>query len=259
LSDATSRRATRARHDALVGLLREGVGSVEALSTRVGVSPSTVRRDLGRLEREGRIARTYGGALVRDGFHERSFGESEQLAQQAKAAIAATAVELAPEHGTVFLDAGTTCLALARLLAERGPVTVVTRGLEAALLLARAPEVTVVLLGGEVQPLSHGVVGPLSSLALDRLAFDTAFLGADAVDPGRGLGEPTDREIYVKEQAASRSDAVALLADGSKLGPARLPAWLPLDPAWTLVTDASAPAEAVAVIEAAGVRVVTAG
>jgi DeoR/GlpR family transcriptional regulator of sugar metabolism len=258
-SDATSRRATRARHDALVALLREGVASVEALSARVGVSPSTVRRDLGRLEREGRIARTYGGALVRDDFHERSFGESERINQQAKAAIAATAAGMLPAGGTVFLDAGTTCLALARVLVDRGPVTVVTRGLEAALLLSRAPEVTVVLVGGEVRPLSHGVVGPLSSLALDRLAFDVAFLGTDAVDPDRGLGEPTNRETYVKEQAAGRSEAVVLLADGSKLGPARLPAWLPLDPAWTLVTDASAPGDAVDAIRAAGVRVVTAG
>jgi DeoR/GlpR family transcriptional regulator of sugar metabolism len=259
VSDVTSRRATRARHDALVALLREGVASVEALSAHVGVSPSTVRRDLGRLEREGRIARTYGGALVREGFHERSFGESEQINQQAKAAIAATAAGMLPGGGTVFLDAGTTCLALARLLVDRGPLTVVTRGLEAALLLSRAPEVTVVLVGGEVRPLSHGVVGPLSSLALDRLAFDVAFLGADAVDPGRGLGEPTDRETHVKEQAASRSEAVVLLVDGSKLGPARLPAWLPLDPAWTLVTDSSAPVDGVDAIRAAGVRVVTVG
>lgn len=259
MSDATSRRATRERHDALVALVREGVGSVDALSARVGVSASTVRRDLGRLEREGRIARTYGGALVRDGFHERSFSESAEINQQAKAAIAASAAGMVPVGGTVFLDAGTTCLALARLLADRGPLTVVTRGLEAALLLARAPEVRVVLLGGEVQPLSHGLVGPLSSLGLDRLAFDVAFLGADAVDPSRGLGEPTDRETYVKEQAAGRSDTVVLLADTTKLGPAQLPAWLPLDPAWTVVTDASAPAEVVEALAATGVQVVTAG
>jgi DeoR/GlpR family transcriptional regulator of sugar metabolism len=255
MSDATSRRATRQRHDALVALLQDGVDGVEALARRVDVSPSTVRRDLARLQREGRIARTYGGALVRDTFTEKSFGESAHLHMDAKRAIAREAVGLVPAGGTVFLDAGTTCLALARLLADRGPLTVVTRGLEAALLLVRAPELAVVVLGGDVRPLSHGVVGPLSSLALDRVAFDVAFLGADAVDPERGIGEPTTDETYVKERAAARAADVVLLADGSKLAPASLAAWLPIEAAWTVVTDASAPEESVSRLRERGAAV----
>lgn len=258
VSGATPRRATRARHDALVVLLREGVDSVETLAERVGVSPSTVRRDLTSLQREGRIARTYGGAMVRDGFHERSFRESSLIDRQAKAAIAATAAELVPHGARVFLDAGTTCLALARVLAERGPLKVATRGLEAALLLTRVPDVEVVLVGGQVQPLSHGMVGPLAAMVLDRLAFDVAFLGADVVDPVKGLGEPTVDETYVKERAAGRATDVYLLADASKLGPANVDAWIPLDPAWTLVTDAAATPDIVTAFEARGLRVLVA-
>jgi DeoR/GlpR family transcriptional regulator of sugar metabolism len=258
-SGVTQRRATRVRHDALVVLLRDGVESVETLAERVGVSASTVRRDLSTLQREGRIARTYGGAMVREGFHERSFSESSQIGRQAKAAIATAAADMVPDAATVFLDAGTTCLALARLLADRGPMTVATRGLEAAALLTRAPDVDVVLVGGQVQPLSHGVVGPLAAMVLDRLSFDVAFLGADAVDPVKGLGEPTTEETYVKEKAAGRATEVVLLADASKLGPAQVPAWIPLDPAWRLVTDAAAAAETIAAFEQRGVQVVTAG
>jgi DeoR/GlpR family transcriptional regulator of sugar metabolism len=256
---ATPRRATRARHDALVVLLREGVDSVETLAERVGVSPSTVRRDLTSLQREGRIARTYGGAMVRDSFHERSFSESSLIDRQAKATIAATAADLLHPGATVFLDAGTTCLALARVLAERGPLKVATRGLESALLLTRAPDVEVVLVGGRVQPLSHGLVGPLASMVLDRLAFDIAFLGADVVDPVKGLGEPTVDETYVKERAAGRATDVVLLADASKLGPAKVDAWIPLDPAWTLVTDTAANSDTITAFEARGLRVLVAG
>lgn len=255
---ATPRRATRARHDALVALLREGVGSVETLAERVGVSPSTVRRDLTSLQREGRIARTYGGAMVREGFHERSFTESSLIDRRAKAAIAATAADLVPAGASVFIDAGTTCLAVARVLAERGPLKVATRGLEAAMLLTRVPDVDILLVGGHVQPLSHGVVGPLAAMVLDRLAFDVALLGADVVDPARGLGEPTVEETYVKERAAARATDVVLLADASKLGPAQVDAWIPLDPAWTLVTDPAANAETVAAFEGRGLRVLIA-
>ena len=253
--DSTVRRATRERHDAMVSLVRDGVDDVEALSDRLRVSPSTIRRDLSQLQRQGRIARTYGGALVPDVFHERPFAESQRLNPGAKAAIAAVAAELVPPEGTVFLDAGTTCLALARLLVGRGPLTVVTRGLEAAGLLARAPEVDVVIVGGRVQPLSHGVIGPLASMALERFRFDLALLGADAVDGSRGLGEPTVEETWVKEQAAARAEQVAVLADSSKFDQ-HAPAWLPIEAPWVVVTDA-APRDAVDQMEARGVRVRT--
>jgi DeoR/GlpR family transcriptional regulator of sugar metabolism len=49
----------------------------------------------------------------------------------------------------------------------------------------------VTVVGGTVRPLSHGLVGPLADLTFARMAFDAAFLGADAVDPAQGLGEPT--------------------------------------------------------------------
>ncbi len=254
----TARRATQERHAVLVRLIEQGVSGVETLAGEVGVSPSTVRRDLTRLERDGRIARTYGGALVRERFQERSFTESEQLHQAAKARIAQVAVDVLPEVATVFLDAGSTCLSVARLLVDRGPRTVFTRGLEAAVLLARAPDVDVVVLGGHVRPLSHGLVGPLTTLALDRTSFDVAFLGADAVDPLRGLGEPTHEETLVKERAAARAVRVMLLADATKLRPAALTAWLPLEPSWTLVTEASADPGVLSVLGARGVRVLTA-
>lgn len=248
------RRATRARLDAMVALVREGEDGVDVLSERLGVSASTVRRDLARLQREGRLARTYGGALVRDVFHERSFVESERLNRRAKSAIAAAAVDLVPAEGTVFVDAGTTCLALAQLLVARGPLTVVTRGLESALALSRAGNVDVVIVGGRVQPLSHGVIGPLSALALERYHFDVAFLGADAVDSVRGLGEPTVDETWIKERAAAVADRVVLLADSSKLEQ-RAPAWVPIEASWTVVMDAAAPDATVDDLRERGVHV----
>ncbi len=239
-------------------LLRSGTDGVETLADRVGVSTSTVRRDLARLQREGRIARTYGGAMVRDVFHERSFGESAQLFAGAKAAIATAAAELVPAEASVFVDAGTTCLALARVLAERGPLTVATRGLESALLLARAPGLRVIMVGGQVQPLSHGVAGALSEVALGRLAFDIAFLGADTLHPERGLGEPTVEETYVKELVAGRSGRVVVLADSSKFVPANTPAWTHLGGQWSVLTDEHVDPATVAQFGQRGVSVVRA-
>lgn len=259
MAETRRRRSTEERHETLVTLLRGGIAGVEALAERVGVSASTVRRDLTQLQQDGRIARTYGGALVREVFHERSFGESAQLFAEAKAAIATAAAELVPAEASVFVDAGTTCLALARVLAGRGPVTVTTRGLEAALLLARSPGPRVVMVGGQVQPLSHGVAGALSEVALGRLGFDVAFLGADTLHPEKGLGEPTVEETYVKELIAGRSGRVVVLADSSKFVPANAPAWTQLAGEWSVLTDGAVDATTVARFGRRGVSVVPVG
>lgn len=233
-----ARAGTRARHATLLQLLREGVTSVEELSERSGVSASTVRRDLARLRADGEVARTYGGAMVTP-FHERSVGDSARHRTEAKTAIARLAVPLVPAGGRIFVDAGTTCGALARLVAadpSLGPLTVVTRGLETAVALADAEHVELHLLGGRLRRLSHGVVGPLATLALDRMAFDVAFLGADAVDVARGVGEPTVEETMLKEQVAAVARRTVVLADASKAG-AVAPSWTRMPAPWTLVTE----------------------
>jgi DeoR/GlpR family transcriptional regulator of sugar metabolism len=240
---STTRSATRARHAALLRLVRDGVTSVEDLSSRTGVSASTVRRDLARLREEGAVARTYGGALPAAPFHERSVGDSARVRVEAKQGIARAALPLVPSGGRIFLDAGTTCGALARLVAADvalGPLTVVTRGLETALVLADAEHVELELLGGRLRRLSHGLVGPLASLALDRMAFDVAFLGADAVDVRRGVGEPTVEETSLKEQVAGIARRSVVLADATKLD-AAAPAWTRMPGPWTFVTDETTP------------------
>ncbi len=240
---SSPRAATKARHASLLALLRDGSTSVEELSEQVGVSESTVRRDLERLRAEGAVARTYGGAMVTAPFHERSISESASQNHAAKVAIARAALAMVPTEGLVFLDAGTTCGELARLLVdsgahrEHGLLTVATRGLETAVALADAEHIDVIMLGGRLRRMSHGLVGPLVDLAIERLAFDVAFLGADVIDPDRGVGEPTLEETSVKELVAARSGRTVVLADRTKLTAPPTPAWTRLDRGWTLVTD----------------------
>ncbi len=268
-----ARHGTRVRQEALLALLRDGATRVEELAGALEVSPSTVRRDLARLTEERRVARTYGGAVVPEAFQERPVGESARLRTRAKADIAAAALTLVPPAGALFVDAGTTCAALARRLARgsagaadgpgdeglaqsAGPVA--TRGLETAAALAESPALEVILLGGSLRRLSHGLVGPLADLALDRMSFAVAFLGADAVDPRRGVGEPTVEETVVKERVAAHAERVVVLADSTKLEVGATPAWTCLPGGWTLVTDADAPEDLERRCEAAGVSLLRA-
>lgn len=232
------RKGTRDRHERLLALVRSGKTNVHDLSGQLGISASTVRRDLARLDKTGALTRTYGGATTGGTFRERDLSERLDVEREAKAAIGARAVELVPAGGTIFLDAGSTCAQLARHLPGRGRLTVLTRGLEAALQLAGETDLEVIIIGGRVAQKSHGLVGPLTDYALNRCMADVAFLAVDALDPLDGVGEPTLAEAQVKETAARRARRVVVLADATKLARGTVPAWAPLPEGWTLITNA---------------------
>ncbi|MBC7596630.1 MAG: DeoR/GlpR transcriptional regulator [Kineosporiaceae bacterium] len=230
-------RGTRERHERLLTLIQSGHTSVHVLAKEFGVSSSTVRRDLARLNETGAITRTYGGATFGMPFRERDLRERLTVEVQAKAAIGRVAAKLVPDRGIIFVDAGSTCGQLAEHLTGRAGLTVLTRGMEIAAQLAGSAELELVIIGGGVARKSHGLVGPLAELALQRYMVDVAFLGVDALDPVNGVGEPTLSEAYVKEQAALRARKVVVLADATKLTRGTMPAWAPLPHGWTLITN----------------------
>lgn len=251
------RRTTYQRQEEIRELVRSGVRRVDDIVGILGVSPSTVRRDLMYLENEGKVTRTLGGALPGLHFRERALAERESVAVAAKTRIGAAAARLLPHDvTTVFVDAGSSCAQVLPHLRALGPLTVITRGLEIALALADDPSMDVIVLGGRVYQKSHGLAGALTSHSIERLYVDVAFLGCDAVHPTHGVGEPTLDEASTKELIASRAGATVVLAHAEKLGYPQ-PAWAPLPPGWTLVTDEES-LEVLAPFVEAGVQVITA-
>jgi DeoR/GlpR family transcriptional regulator of sugar metabolism len=239
-SKALLRRSTRERHDELLRLLSEGTTKVDDLASALSVSVSTVRRDLGRLAKDHRLARTYGGAVLATPFQE-PVQSSPPLRRRATS-IAERALELLPDTGAIFIDAGAMCMALAQRLADTcsEQVLLVTRDLHTAALLADSLRTEVVILGGTVRPATHDLVGPATDLTLEKLSFSAAFLGADSVDPSRGVGSATLEEAILKERVVSRADRTVVLAESPKLMVDYAPAWTQMPDSWTLVTDVEA-------------------
>lgn len=110
------RDATKARLARILELVETGETAVEALSAILGVSASTVRRDLANLRQEGLITRTYGGALLPGHSHEPTISERHLEYRREKEAIAARAAEYVNDGDTIFLDGGTTVGYLLRRL-----------------------------------------------------------------------------------------------------------------------------------------------
>lgn len=230
---------TSRRRERILELLTSGESDVEALAGVLDISPSTVRRDLTAMAEEGRIMRTYGGAVLAHAQPESTLSTREDENRAGKDAIARAAAALIEEGDRIVLDAGSTVGALGRLLPGL-PLHVVTSNLPLVPVLANAPPLELTALGGAVRPISMGVVGPLAEQTMRRLTVDKAFLGCDGVVAERGLCEASADQTSLKELMMRQAAEVFVLADASKLGRTSQPHWALLPARWTLITDASA-------------------
>ncbi|MGU7770450.1 DeoR/GlpR family DNA-binding transcription regulator [Burkholderia sp. MR1-5-21] len=229
------------RREAMLQAVLSGMTEVAALCDHFGMSEATVRRDLRALADEGLILRTYGGAAsVSAHAPEESLEQRSHSFQAEKDAIGRAAAQHIAAGDTVFLDGGTTTAALARALSTRQDVRVVTNNLLAVQILA-GTSVPLTLLGGEVRESSMSTLGSIAQLALTRISFDKAFLGADGVVPGRGLCEATAEQAYLKECVMRQAAEVFVLVTSDKLNRDSQQHWAPIEKTWTLITDAAAP------------------
>ncbi|MDT0267535.1 DeoR/GlpR family DNA-binding transcription regulator [Streptomyces sp. DSM 44915] len=253
--------ATERRRSAIVDLATfSGLASVEELSRRFGVTPSTIRRDLAKLTAEGRITRTYGGAApaARHGHVESSLRQRLGEAHEAKRAIGRLAAAQVAPGDALLLDTGSTVGALADELTEAEDVTVTTVSLTVLDALADAEGVTLQCLGGRLRPASQGFVGPLAEAALERISADIVFLGTDGVSATGEICEADLVQTRLKELMIRRGGRVFVLAHGSKIGAAPFHAWLRVPVPWTLVTDATASTHCLDSLREHGVEVVVA-
>ena len=126
------------RKERIIGLLTENTTmSTSELSKRLYVSDATVRRDLGDLERAGRIHRVHGGAeLVSGPGIQIPLTARDRENDTAKRNIAAKAIRFVHDGDTIFLDASSTCMRVVPLLSVRTGLTVVTNSPKAILELA---------------------------------------------------------------------------------------------------------------------------
>jgi DeoR family transcriptional regulator, fructose operon transcriptional repressor len=244
------------RIDRILGQQR--VIRVEDLCLELGVSAATIRRDLVELDRLGHLRKIHGGAMcVESRLDEPGFEDKAILAAKEKQNIAAAALRLVQQNDSVFLDGGSTVLALARLLNERKGVTVVTNSLQVASALS-AGGPNMILIGGEFRRLSQTFVGSLTRPLVDLIHIDTAFIGTIGVSEKYGMTTTDPREGQTKEMIISHARQVVLLADSSKIGKVSFVRFSSLDRVNVLVTDSGAERDELRKLKKKGIKVVVA-
>ena len=242
------------RHKRILEAITEaGRAEVKALSEALNVSQVTVRKDLIALEEMGLVRRAHGFATI---------GSVDDVAARLayqydlKKRIAQAAAECVAPGETVLIESGSCCALLAEILASSDrEVTIVTNSAFIAGYVRGAPRAKVVLLGGDYQPKSQVMVGPLTRQAAQSFFVDKLFLGTDGFAPEYGFtGGDMMRTEAVRAMRAQARQAI-ILTDSSKFSRQGVVALMAFPDVSKVYTDAGIPEGARGILTERGVEV----
>jgi DeoR family glycerol-3-phosphate regulon repressor len=226
------------RQGEIVALLRDaGRVSVEDLARQFDVTPQTIRRDLNEMSDARLITRVHGGAIVASGVQNLAYEARKLIAQPHKRLIGEAAARLIPDSSSLFINIGTTTEEVARALAGRSGLLVVTNNLNVAAEIYRYGGIQLVITGGNVRPTDGGILGASTVDMIEQFRVDTAVIGISAIDPDGTLLDFDMREVTVSRAIIENARRVILVTDGSKFArsaPARIGTLADVD---ILVTD----------------------
>lgn len=231
---------TSDRRDALLRVVRDrGYVNAAEAAEEFGVNSSTIRRDLTRLDQLGLLQRSHGGAVSRRDEADVPYDVKIRKLVPEKQAIGAAAAALIPDGATVMLDSGSTTLMVAKALADRTDLTIVTPDVVIAAELIVHPSIRLIVTGGEDVKDTTTVVSQEAVEMVRRYHVDVAIMASDAVD----AAGPTNMNgvvVPLKRAMMGSARRSILLADSSKLGQRRLVRVAPLEDFEELITDTGA-------------------
>ena len=219
----------------------EGKVVVENLAERFGVTVQTIRRDLSELADAGKLDRVHGGAVIRSGVTNIGYEERRSLNADSKTAIARTCAAMIPENSSLFLNIGTTTEAVARELLQHRNLTVITNNINVANILVTNESFDVIVAGGVLRRSDGGLVGDLTTHAIEAFKVDFAIIGTSALDTDGDLLDFDPQEVRASRTIIRQSRKTFLVTDSSKLSrsaPVRIASLSEID---AIITDRPLP------------------
>lgn len=240
---STEKSKAEKRQDEILRLLNSNdVVTISEFCEETGCSESTIRNDLSRLEQKGLLRRTFGGAVKTSTtpYNLEDWSRRETVYLHEKQAIAEYVVDnLIKPNSTIILDAGTTCLEVARKIAEKDiHITVLTNSARAAFILMAASEnIDLYLFGGMYNAERGSFYDEYQSYALEKMRANLFLMGVNGVSPEFGLTITGGDEARTKVSLMNISTKTVVLADHSKVGRNSLKYIAKLSDVDAMVTD----------------------
>ncbi|PRR70439.1 DeoR/GlpR family DNA-binding transcription regulator [Neomoorella humiferrea] len=252
-------RAEDRRREIIRHLEDYGIVKVTELSNLFQVTEETIRRDLERLEAEGYLKRTHGGAVkIASTQEETAFHIRNMRNRYEKQLIGRKAAELVQPGDVIAVDASTTALQFVNFIKDKKDLVVITHALKVVMALAGNADITVICTGGTLHSRTFSFVGPLVENALASYNIKKAFISCKGVTLEEGITESTEVQARVKAEMVRGAKEIILLADHDKFGTAALATVAPVKAVHKLITDMGTPEEELEKFRRAGVEVVVA-
>lgn len=195
-------------------ITEQGQASITELADRLQVSADTIRRDLTDLEKQGLAQKNHGGAIALN-LSTMNRVSRNTLLPEIKQRLGEQVAQCVPAGSTLFLDAGSTLLAVASFL--QGPLTIITPSLDIAQQVSDREGIDLILLGGKWDQKQRLFAGSATLSLLSRYRADIAILGACAIHAELGLSASQEADAEVKRAMLAASQSHWVVADHLKL------------------------------------------
>lgn len=205
------------RHRAILAEARRaGRVTVEELAATLGRTPQTIRKDLNQLCDDGHLNRTHGGAELPTALDNVRYAERRSIAHEEKEAIGRAVAAMIPDRASIFINVGTTTEEVARALADRSGLLVITNNLNVVDILASS-DIEVVVAGGRFRAADRAMIGPFAAEFIRNFKVDVAIVGASAIDADGTLLDYDVNEVEVARAIIANARSVILASDSGKL------------------------------------------
>jgi DeoR/GlpR family transcriptional regulator of sugar metabolism len=228
---------------------------VAELSTHLGVSQVTIRKDLDSMEAQGLITREHGSAVLAS-----TNDIKGRLAYhyEEKRRIALRAAELVKDGDTIMIESGSCCALLAAALTElRSNITLITNSAFIADYIRRSSDFQIILLGGIYQQDAQVMVGPMVRQCVENFWVDYFFVGVDGWSTRAGFTNQDQMRAQAVRDMARQADRVIVLTESEKFS---RHGTVPLnlkDQIKTVITDQKIDEKTVTELTALGIEILT--
>lgn len=191
---------------------------INELSKELKVTRETIRRDLYHLEDEGRIKKVHGGAVLESSYGETDYEKRKIERWAEKEQIAKKAVSYIEEGDSIYLDYGTTTLALAKEIAKLKNITVVTNTIPIINTLVKNKAIDIIIPGGILRNNESSLFGQFALNNICEIFITIGFFGCSGIDSKAAITSHHMGEVLVSKQMIQQSQTAIVLADQSKFG-----------------------------------------
>ena len=232
---------------------------VPELAKMFEVTTETIRGDLLKLEKQGVLIRTYGGATIAGNSEsELGFAERDIVNFEGKQRIGHRATQMIRDGETIFLDASTSALHLARCIKDKRALTIITNSNKIVSELGCCEHINIICTGGELNHRNMSYSGRTAEKNIRENYFvNKFFFSCKGVTLARGLVDSLEAEAEIKKTMMANSELSVFLCDHNKIGKLGVPKIAPLSDIDCLITDVKLDEEWSQELEKNDVRLIT--